>query len=343
MRSLRKLALALLPAIAACNAGAPAPLGPAREGLPHLQAVTHDDGLFVAVGGRFQDQGDGLGDARIAISGDGETWTTMDYPGVGVLWDVAHGNDVWVAAGGQLVDDDSGTSVEAPLIMISADGESWRESDAPPPGHASSIAFGNGLFVTVLATAPGMFVSEDGDAWRRVETAPYWWNPQVEFLDGRFFVFGEGPALAESEDGIEWTFSDSMLTQVTGVGARGSDVFAIAYFDCCFGEVADGEDGYTLLRTAPGTWTVSDRSAFFHLHDVIDTGDAFLAASPGADLVRTTSADPAQGWAIATEVAGEHLATDGAGTVVGVSDAHPIALSRDGGATWRQIELPSPN
>lgn len=150
------------------------------------------DGLYVRMG----NQGRGFW-----VSMDGETWN--DYAadvGLGQwIGDVAYGNGLWLAAGG------------CGVTLASNDGSTWTNTyDAPgQPGceHARSVAFGNGVFLTLGNNGSNAYsaISTDGINFTDYfETSDYGWHT-VKFAFGKFWVAtNDGSAILVSADGKSW-------------------------------------------------------------------------------------------------------------------------------------------
>jgi len=315
----------LLLCVAACSQ-------PARPEY-RFEAVTHADGRFVAVGHHAVTDATGAG--LIATSVDGAAWTVTDLPGDHELYGVAHGDGRWVAVGGEVGD----FGFARPTVVISDDGVAWRGAPAVPVGatYLSTLAHGNGVFMTADGRSGRLHRSLQGENWGGVELpAGLWWSPGVDFVGDRFIAYGDGPAVAESSDGATWGVADLGVTSVSRVIAHGGRALGLATYDCCFGEVPEAIEGIVL--DGPEAWTARVRPGE-RLHDVAFVDGAVIGAGARV-LVRGPDVGSAVDWALAPVVddVGVHALATAGSTVVAVGDG--ILASHDAGLTWTTIELP---
>jgi hypothetical protein len=172
-----------------------------EKALPEYQywsSIAYGDGVFVAVARNGTGQGDSA--RYIAVSTDGETWTTIDVRTIedfedGYNWNsVAYGQDTFVAVGAK--------------CAYSLDrGETWRPLDLS--GSGSSVAYGGGKFVAIGAA---IHYSEDGIDW--TEAIPpeenFAWS-QLGYGNRRFVTIGasnQSSRVAFSDNGSTWPFRD---------------------------------------------------------------------------------------------------------------------------------------
>lgn len=158
---------------------------------------------------------------------DGATWTVRAWPASAVIFDVAYGNGVWVAAR------QGGTS------WYSADGVNWTAITGSLQFYG--VAFGNGVFVG-MGTSGQVYTSTDGIAWTQMSglainslvltTANKRHRSTLIFANGAFFAVGnEGSGigytsasmgswqLLRSTDGVNWTAVFSAAYYFNGSGA----------------------------------------------------------------------------------------------------------------------------
>jgi hypothetical protein len=153
------------------------PAGGDDENL--LRATTWANGLFVAVGWRI----------RASADGAAASWTEHTVEGQQWCGGAAHGNGIFLCAGG------------CGEAYRSDDGLSWEfAGDATSDcGHLRTLAFGNGVFV---AAGDGGIVttSSDGSSWSEpvVENIA-----DVVFRNGEFVANGDG-FYKTSADGLRW-------------------------------------------------------------------------------------------------------------------------------------------
>src|SRR5205085_2668844 len=100
---------------------------------------------FVAVGGHRRDDGEST--PYVYTSSDGENWQPHEVsPYLGILYDIAYANGLYVAVGGE-----GGYPLFS--VLTSRDGISWDSRTFSNGGILQSIAYGNGRFVTVQTPA----------------------------------------------------------------------------------------------------------------------------------------------------------------------------------------------
>ena len=136
------------------------------------------------------------------VSTDGELWTDYaDDMGLGQwIGGVAYGNGMWLAAGG------------CGVTLGSTDAVTWTNTyDAPGQAgceHARTIAYGNGVFVTVGNNGAPAYsaVTTDGLTFTDYfETSDFGWHT-AQFAFGQFWVaLDDGSAVMVSSDGVTWT------------------------------------------------------------------------------------------------------------------------------------------
>ena len=133
-------------------------------------SVTYGNGLFVA--GAFD------GTNRVMTSPDGITWTAR-AAGTPVFWDMAFGENIYVAVGG------GGT------IKTSPDGITWTARTSGITADIEGVAYGSGMFVAVAKSGGGNRVttSEDGITWTPLTyTSPI---KEIAFANGRFVMLDD--------------------------------------------------------------------------------------------------------------------------------------------------------
>lgn len=201
----------------------------------HLTGITHGEGLFAAVAGEQLNAPDGtaLGRRTIVTSPDGITWT--DNPNIpyaspnlssapiptpesskqlakliaivprrpspgpnsgGALFDVAFGNDRFIAVGGVAPRIQPNTQT----IITSRDGISWSGSGTLYPPPLRGIAFGNGMFLSVAEDR--VFKLTGG--WTQIVPNLGGGYNKIGFGAGTFVILGEKGLVGSSEDGEKW-------------------------------------------------------------------------------------------------------------------------------------------
>lgn len=145
-------------------------------GIVELWAVTHGNGIFVAVGYRNASQMSAIA----ATSPDGINWQSHELPFFTTPRNIAYGNGMFVAVG-------------SPISMRSTNGRDWTPINSL---LAQGIAFGDGRFVATLST--NGFSSSDGVNWSQFQlpgTDPGTQNYYTAgFANGTFLAGGHNGA-----------------------------------------------------------------------------------------------------------------------------------------------------
>ncbi len=135
-------------------------------------------------------------------STNGRDWTlaTVKPPGIKPLNDVAYGNGIFVAAGGDFMNG---------ILVSSANGREWEDRTPAGSGQFYKVAYGNGVFVVAGApksgsNSPQVLVSTDGVTWTQASGNPNFGNASSLFFDGARFVILDRDYTRESSDGINW-------------------------------------------------------------------------------------------------------------------------------------------
>lgn len=172
-----------------------------------LVSVTYGDGKFVAVGYHVSAAKAGefpANNALIAVSNDGENWSTPTLDDEAAVYDVAYGNGQFVALGSRVEEQLDTAPIRELRILTSPDGTTWtRQSTEPRDSSFYDIAYGNGIFV---ATSPGAsLVSTDGVSWQFAPDRALQGNVGLAFVDEEFVAWGSGGTILRSSDGVTWT------------------------------------------------------------------------------------------------------------------------------------------
>lgn len=176
--------------------------------IPEARSVTYGGGKFVAVG-----------TASIATSSDGLSWTSAPFDAPRQLFDVAYGDERFVATG------NSGS------IFTSSDGVRWREEQSGLSGgyFLRGVTYGDGLFVVVgdkydpdlRMNTSTIITSPDGAHWTTRHSDVGQELRDVVYGNGRFVVVGQNETIdaqgntvgataigLNSLDGIHWSVTD---------------------------------------------------------------------------------------------------------------------------------------
>ena len=242
----------------------------------YFYAVEFLGDRFVAVGA------DELEHALIATSDDGMQWVVEHRDAeASTLSGVAMGTNETIAVGRHFVIGPDGTQ-ENRVRVLARESNGWRALDFPAGLEPEDIAFGNGTFVVVGGSAGGTFsaTSIDGSEWDVTEYGIHLWlGAKVDFVDGRFIAYGDGPSLAESVQGTQWSFYDLGVTLTRRVTSLNGSVVGSAFYDCCYGEAGTQmeiqltrvDDGWTaeVIAGAPSLLSIAagDGVALASSHD----------------------------------------------------------------------------
>lgn len=143
-------------------------------------------------------------DTKFGYSYDGINWTTVSVGSAkSQSWDVAYGNNKFVACGSQ------------GEIAYSTDGINWHIIQNSNSGGWPCIAYGNGKFVIISGQnlAKGCY-STDGVNWTNI-TFPGGYYTDVTYGNGKFVAIEGGSntkrGIIYSSDGITWYQKSSAL------------------------------------------------------------------------------------------------------------------------------------
>ena len=169
--------------------------------------VAHGAGRYVAVAVNAPLSAS----TRGLTSLDGVQWTAATIPGNGWLYDIAAGNDVFVAVGGN-------------RIMRSTDGENWQPSGPPGVSSLQSVVFFNGQFIAV-GEGGQILTSPSGEVWTARVSGTTSFLAAAAAGPGTVVAAGNDGVILSSLDGVSWT-----QRSIPGLAARGlafgADVFA---------------------------------------------------------------------------------------------------------------------
>jgi hypothetical protein len=157
-----------------------------------LEAAASGGGIYVAVGE----------DGFIMRSTDGTSWTNVSSGFEDDLSDVAYGNGVFVAVGGN-------------TVLVSSDGLTWNEYPPPAGFYSYSIAFGDGMFVALDSSPNSVFTSPDGINWNLPVALPATPSPlrHISYCGNLFVVVAYGGYIITSPHAAIWTLETSGTTK----------------------------------------------------------------------------------------------------------------------------------
>jgi hypothetical protein len=225
-----------------------------------LYGISYGNGLFVAVGGYYQQKGPSY--VAIVSSGDGANWVQGQSGTEGSLNSVAYGSGQFVAVGY------NGT------ILTSADGFNWIERRSGTGEMFLGVAYGNGRFVAVgraeestvtkgdVLSSPIILTSADGVNWVApvFGAKPYTGLNAVSYGSGQFIAVGTGyfpdleeefrPVILTSSDGTNWVQQHSAAQNGLHAITYASGQFVTAGSS---GAILTSHDGVTWAQRASGT------------------------------------------------------------------------------------------
>ena len=198
-------------------------------------AVTYANGLFLAVG------------YGIATSHDGTNWTTvysLASPGQSTLSAVMYAHGLFVAVGGSPEEEGQGPTV----MLTSSDGVNWTPRGPNLSGLLESVAYGNGVFVTV------------GLEWFTYDGMP-----------------DEGYADLTSSDGINWaSHGDAVGPTLNGI-AFGNGLFV----EIMGNGILTSANGTINLKTVPYVGSGNFTGAAYGDGWFVAVGDSIVVSTNG--------------------------------------------------------------
>ena len=232
-----------------------------------LVAAESGEGVTVAVGQH----------GSVITSTNGIEWRT-GHTGAGYwLQDVAWGNGLFVAVGGQVGFE---FSPGLGIVLTSSDGFNWVERRREDYLSLEAVVWTGFRFVAV-GIGDRALVSSDGLDWSGIQLEDsefIWdlaWNGSQLVAIGRDGYFGGPPSYFTSEDGEEWQQSpfdrDYAPSSIAAFGGR---------------FVTVGSEHDALVSDDGHTWTVVPYQSSRELRVIVDGGDRFLAT--GNDVVGTS-------------------------------------------------------
>lgn len=209
------------------------------------------------------------------------------------------------------------------LFARSTDGISWQEGILPvggPFASFSQIAFGNGTLVAVGDDGAIAVSNDDGLSWQRANSPTSATLLRVAFGNGRFVALGYSGLALVSQEGRNWSRSD------TGQGHTFLPR-ALTFFKGAF--VAAGSNGILLTSNDGVAWS---------RRDVPWTGDANAATVNGEELFVLIAGNPIEAprfysspdgirWTLVDEIRGANNLTSlafGAGRWVAAGESAQI-------------------
>jgi len=198
--------------------------------------------------------------ARSLLSSDGLQWTLDETISNRWMYDIAFGNGVFVAVGGN-------------QIRISPDGVNWSS----PPDISTlltlqSVAFFQGQFIAVGGGGT-ILTSSDGQTWTSRTSGTTSFLAAVGPGNGVVAVAGDSGTVLTSPNGIDWTPRLNSRLDIRGI-AYGADRFvAVGRYGAIYQSGAISECGGARLLIRRGTPTRIDLSGRIGAHLRVEYAD----------------------------------------------------------------------
>lgn len=261
-----------------------------------------------------------------AISADGITWTTSDFP-FSNSWVVEYLNDKFIGIS---------VSSNTNAIVYSTDGITWTQTSVPSTdGNLVSITYGGNKFV-LIGINGDIFYSVDGINWTDT-TLPLSreWRA-LAYGDGKFVLTAfNSDSFAYSTDGINWT-AGTMPTSTTW-----SD---LTYADGKF--VAISNSTVVAYSTNGISWTQATMPLNAYWTSITYGNGKFVAvallsSSFGSTDAAAYSTDGIN-WTASTMPSSQMWVglTYGDGKFVAISGYYDVAAYSTDGINWTQTVLP---
>lgn len=213
---------------------------------------------------------------QLASSTDGITWTTRNAQfGATAIYDIAFGNGVFVAVGGNGANG---------VVRTSTDGITWtsRTNPLPTGGNLRRCKFIEGNFYLLNDSIANIATSTDGITWTTRDSKQlYPYGIAYEKSIGLYMIcnFGNAGQYSTSTDGITWTSrSISGETGYLTAMDAGNGVFVTFWYSA---------SGFLRTSTNGTTWTAQISSAGYQFNDIKYSNGIFVAG--GTNLLTTST------------------------------------------------------
>lgn len=175
---------------------------------------------------------------KFARSTDGITWTCMEQLGDdGWFVGSVYGNGKWVAINKK--DRDNG-------IQYSSNATSWTGVTLREARNEGSLAFGNGIFMTIAANSNDVYISSDGASWTKRGKVPgSQISTRILGYGNNKWIAGQGAIYESKDDGNTWNLCDSSLNDMCGSGVNYEE-----WYGCCYANGAFYAINYNVPKIA---------------------------------------------------------------------------------------------
>jgi hypothetical protein len=208
--------------------------------------------LFVAVGGS----------GKIAISPNGQTWSSATSPTTSTLWGVV-GNDTGIVAVGNNA-----------RVLFSSNGIDWSSRPNDATGALVSVCASANCFVAIPASGSYVITSRDGLTWERKELDTALTMSHVGW-HGRFLALADRLWTISSLDGLQWQRGITNLTEPPVRGSAWSGTRSIITKEWSLHYLSGGN-----------MWSDCDPSSSLmsSFSDIAWTGDYFLVVGDSSAI-----------------------------------------------------------
>jgi len=285
-----------------------------NSSLSNLRSIARSDsGIYAAVG-----------DAGLIItSTDGSNWSkVMSYTSEnlnGITWAM----EKFIAVG------DKGT------VLTSSNGKDWAKANISGKEVDLYSVAGSDKEIIVAGDEGTVFVSKDGVLWEQRRLATKEKIYRVRWINDRYFAVGYPMLILTSEDGITWEEAKAELSS-----------------NITFNDITWNGDKYAVVGDRLNIWLSKDGKVWSqneaildkegmdstrNIYSVLYTGDKFVTAGDGGDVLSSTDSSD---WQREDSNTGRNLKdiiySEGKFTAVGEKG---IIITSDDGIKWTNHDI----
>ena len=228
----------------------------AKSTTKELLGITYGKNKFIAVGKKGNDRY-----AALLTSSDGVNWTNRTSGSRQDLYDVAYGNNTFVA-----------TAING--VIYSTDGISWSSFLNADGLNLKGITYGNGIFVAV--GSDGIIISDNGRRWT-VQQAEYGANG-VGYGNNRFIAVSDNGIIQTSADGTNWDNYNEYKNTIFNNLTHGNNRF-----------VAVGNNGVIFTSPDGSHWTEQNSGVNQSLSDTVYGNNKFVAVGNNGTIITSVN------------------------------------------------------
>ena len=258
----------------------------------NLVAVAYGNGAFVALGKRMYEEKTTefpSGGYVFTSTNDGGSWNQTYYNAIFLLSGICYDNTKFVVAGD--------TDWTKCIILISADGSSWSESNAPDEQGLTSVCYGSGLYVACDIQS-SVLTSSNGTAWTNLG-----WQDSVGYHSFDAVCYGGTTYVAVGSSGILYISTDGTTWSAKASGTP-NNLRGICYGNSTFVAVGDSGAIITSVGNTAPTVTTSEGSTSY-----TEQGTA-VAIDGGISISDTDGDADWNGGNLAVQITANNTAND---------------------------------